>query len=1022
LLTRSKFTKSNKGDSMMSIKTQDSARLRYMVASVLALANSMAMAADNDNVEEVVVTGSRLVNRGFDAPTPVTTVGAEEFTLSGTQNIETLLNDTPQFAGSQNNNQSGNTVQAGQPIGTATLNLRGLGQQRNLVLVNGRRFALAGPDFTTDINTIPTALVERTEIVTGGSSAVYGSDAVAGVVNFIMKSNFEGVAVALNHSTDQHTNSPSTNATLTLGGNFADNKGNMVVSIDYLKRTGFTRGERGDWAGMNLKDGCVTAASWSETSAGTPFSPPTGQTCVSSGNRPGLVFDGSATIPTGRVSGVSNAALAAGGFPAIGGGNGFFFSDDAQSISAYTDANGYDLGPLAYLVTPQDRWMGNVFGHLELNDKMTTYVELHASKTSADVQIAPTNYGGNILINTNNPYVSAGMRQTLTAIDAAETAPATFTPGSPYFTQVNSPNDGIAMINLSRRFSDIGGRIASAEHTVFRTAVGLRGELGDVSDSAFKNLAYDVYFSYASTSEADFQGNSISKAAFQRAVLRPSAAANPVLNPFGANMTPAGAAAITINSNASIKAERQMAAASLSGVAFELPMGPVDFALGTEWRDDKGSYSPDAFLSSGDVSGWNAANATSGSTSVKEVFTEWRVPLLSNMAAAKSLSLNTAYRYSDYDIAAVDGVSTYSFGAEWTIIDGLSLRAQRQRAIRAPNVGELFGGRGTDGPNATDPCSSRAAAANQTPAVAAVCVATGVPSAQVFTVGVQPNSFLNRVVGGNPALKPETSNTTTVGVVYNTPDLSISLDYFNIEVDGAISQLGGGGIQGVLDLCYLTLQNPNSVYCQAVHRDPTNGQITAPDYVSTTNANIGGIETSGYDLEARYALNAFSSSRFEFSGSLTYTREFTTTPDQERPHLFNECIGAWGGTCGQPLPKLKGGLRASWMLGDWTASLKLRYIGGVTIDSYLLPTRQGVANVAGLETRTNPEIDAQTYVDLTGGYTFGDGNYSLTAGVRNLLDKDPPVLGSSNLGGSNTIPATYDVLGRVFFVGATAKF
>lgn len=1004
----------------------------YLLAGVLALGHS-AFAADSassstakkeDDLEELIVTGTRLVNRGFNTPTPVTFVGSEEYALSGTQNVETLLNETAQFAGSQNNNQSGNTVQAGQPIGTATLNMRNLGQQRNLVLVNGRRFAIAGPDFTTDINTIPTALIKRTEIVTGGSSAVYGSDAVAGVVNFIMKDNFEGVAVDLNYAWDQHTHTPSTNASLTMGGNFSDGKGNLVVSIDYLDRDGYTRGDRGGWAGTTLKDGCVTADTWSSNHGGTPFTPASGQTCLSGGGKPGLVFDGSSTIPTGRVSGVPtnsnnaalNAALLAAGLNTMST-NGFLFGADGKSVRPYLASDGYDLGPLAYIVTPQKRWMGNVFGHLDFNSKMTGYVELHTSQTTADVQIAPTSSTGNVLVNTNNPYLSNEMRNVLVALDGMETGTTKVTQGTLSLT--TTPNDGLAILNLNRRFSDIGGRFASADHSVFRTAFGIRGNLGSLSDVAFKNLSYDAYYSYARTSEADFQDKSISRSRFQQSILSVGTAA-PVLNPFGLNLTPTSTSAIVISSNASIKAERQMLAATLGGEAFSIPTGPIDFSLGAEWRYDKAKYIPDAFLSSGDVSGWNAANPTSGSTSVKEVFTEWRVPVLNELPGAKHLSLNGAYRYSNYNLSNVKGVSTYSVGMEWSIVDSLSVRAQKQRAIRAPNVGELFGGRGTNGPNATDPCSSRNTA-NQTAAVRAVCEATGVPAALVFDPSVQPNSFLTQVVGGNPALKPETSDTTTFGIVYNTEKLSVSLDYFKIKIDGAISQLGGGGLQSVLDLCYLTLQNPNSAYCQAVHRDPVSGQISPPDYVSTTNANIGGIKTSGLDLESRFTIGE-GARRWEFGEDLTYTREFTSTPDQERPYLFNECIGAFGGTCGQPMPTLKGGLRATWINSAFTTSLKLRYIGKVTVDSYLLPQRKHTPNAAALETFTNPEISAQTYLDLTASYSFNGGKAGLTVGIRNLLDKDPPVLGSSQQGGANTIPATYDVQGRVLFIGANVKF
>ncbi|PZQ45211.1 MAG: TonB-dependent receptor, partial [Phenylobacterium zucineum] len=299
-----------------------------LLVPALAIAQTQAPApADDQTVTEVVVTGSRLSARGFKAPTPVTVIGSEEIGLSGTQNVETLLNDTPQFLGSQNNGPTANTV----PGGTATLNLRGFGAQRNLVLVNGRRFTITGPDQTTDINTIPAALIKRVETVTGGSSAVYGSDAITGVVNFIMKDDFQGVEMTAEARQDTHTKTKTYTADLTFGTNFADDRGNVVVALNYLDRGGYSRADRGGWAMPTMADGCVTASSYSATRPGTPMAIPAGQTCLTAGGRPGLIFGGSGTIPNGRFVPVGSpsspsltAALAAAGLSGLGS-RGFTF-------------------------------------------------------------------------------------------------------------------------------------------------------------------------------------------------------------------------------------------------------------------------------------------------------------------------------------------------------------------------------------------------------------------------------------------------------------------------------------------------------------------------------------------------------------------------------------------------------------------------------------------------------------------------------------------------------------------------
>jgi outer membrane receptor protein involved in Fe transport len=1000
-----------------------------------AQAQDSGSAGANPEENKVVITGSRLVNRGFLAPTPVTVVDAQELKLTGTQNLEVLLSDTPQFTANQLSSPTANTVQAGQPSGTSTLNLRNLGPTRNLVLVNGRRFAITGPDFTTDINAIPAGLVKRIETVTGGSSAVYGSDAISGVVNFIMRDNFEGTEINLQRSWDQPTRTPTKSLDLTIGGNFADGKGNVVLSVNHMDREGLTRGDRGDWAMPSLGDGCVTASTWSATKAGTPQAVPSGQTCLSSGGRPGLIFSGSSTVPNGRIgnlptvgSSSSNAALNA-AMIAAGLQNmstlGAIFDSTGKIVRPYVAPDdAYDLGPLSYLVTPQKRWMGNAFSHYKFNDKATGYLEMHFSNNTANVKIAPTSAAGNFLVNTNNPNLSPQMQEVLRQLDLKETGTTRVTAGTQTLSTV--AGDGLAVLNLNRRLPDIGTRAAETDHSVFRFAVGLKGQLGDVSERYLSDLRYDMYYTNSRTTETQAQAGSVSLSRFQNAILSQNGAA-PVLNPFGQNMSDAGRTAISISSNSRILAEQNGVAANLTGKLVELPTGPVDFSAGVERRYSFSKYSPDVFLASGDVSGWNAALPTEGSSTVKEVFGEARVPLLNDQPFAKRLSLSGAFRRSDYDVESVGAVWTNSIGSEWAPSESLTFRVQKQKSIRAPNVGELFGGQGTNGPTATDPCSNRQPAGQQTAAVRALCVATGVPANLVFDQSVQPTNFVTQIVGGNPKLNAETSHTTTVGAVF-TPSavkgLQLSLDFYRITLDNAISTLGGGGVQSVLNLCYNTIQNADSVYCRAINRDRITGQIAAPTYVMTTAANIGGIKTQGVDLAGHYDFRsnwglAGNNTRWTVDSNWTYVKELTFTPIQDLPAITNECVGAWGGTCGQPVPRWKGTARLSMNSGKLLLSARARYIGGVTVDSYLVPLRQGGTPPA-LESLTNPTIKAYTYLDLTAGYEFNK-MVSLTAGVRNVLDKDPPVLGSSQLPSNNTISATYDVLGRSLFASLNIK-
>lgn len=992
----------------------------------LASAQTQAPApAENDTVTEVVVTGSRLSARGFKAPTPVTVIGAEEIGLSGTQNVETLLNDTPQFLGSQNNGPTANTV----PGGTATLNLRGFGAQRNLVLVNGRRFTITGPDQTTDINTIPAALIKRVETVTGGSSAVYGSDAITGVVNFIMKDDFQGVELTGEARQDTHTKTKTYTADLTFGTNFADDRGNVVVALNYLDRGGFSRADRGGWAMPTMADGCVTAASYSDTRPGTPLAIPGGQTCLSAGGRPGLIFGGSGTIPNGRFVTVGSpsstgltAALAAAGLSGLGS-RGFTFDNAGKTARpAVTPGDDFDLAPANYLVIPQRRVMANLAAHYDFNPHVTGYAEAHYSNNRVSMQLAPSGVGGNFLINTNNPYLTPQLQEVMRQLDLAETGTIRVTNGTSSLT--TTAGDGLAVLNVNRRLPEVGNRTNTADRSAFRSALGLRGDLGSASESFLRNLRYDAYYSYTRTTDTSISGGAASLSKFQSGLLSVGGA-SPLLNIFGANLSPQGASSIAVSSTNYTESSQQVLAASLAGELFDTWAGPIDFSTGAEYRKASARFVPDSFLASGDVSGFNAALPTAGSESVKEVYGEVRVPLLKDSPLGERASVNGAFRYSDYNLAGVGGVWTYSVGGEYAPISDITLRGQFQHAIRAPNVGELFGGNTTSGPSAVDPCSSRQPTAQQTAAVRAICIATGVPAASVFTLAVQPNTFISQVSGGNPNVGPEESDTTTFGVVLQprfVPGLALSVDYFKINLDGAIAPLGGG-IANTLSLCYNTIQDASSVFCKAITRDTLTGQIAAPGYVTTVNGNTGGLKTSGVDFDASYRFNLawgpFGDSRFDIGTNFTYTDEFTATPVQALPATKNYCVGSFGPTCGQPIPKWKGTSRITWRSGPATLSLRHRYIGEVTVDTYLLPKRLG-ATFPDKAALTTPVIKAQSYFDLTGAYDVNK-DISVTAGVRNLFDKNPPIVGSS-APSNNTFSATYDIEGRVVYASVTARF
>ncbi len=1010
--------------------------LRLFSGTSLALAGlalsvaSPALAQQADTEETIVVTGSRLAQRGFDAPTPVAVIGAEEIRLSGQANIESLLQTSPQFVPSTNGGATSNTV----PGGNANVNLRNFGPQRNLVLVNGRRFAIQGPDQTTDLNTIPSALVARTEIVTGGSSAVYGSDAITGVVNFIMRDDFEGVEGTYQRSWDSPTSSPNDTIDLTIGTNFDNDRGNVTVSLNYLYRSPITRAEMGGWTRDSLSDGCVTAASWRDDGAGVPLTPPAGQTCRQAGGIPGLIAGGSGDIPNGRFSGIPNpgsaqsnaalnAAYTAAGLGAMGAFGFTFDNAGATARPALDPQDRYNLALENYLIIPQERWMLNTFAHYDFNDKVTGYMEVHFSNNTVDQQLAPTNIGGTFLLDTNNPYLSPQMREVLRQLDLRETATTTVTAGTATYT--NAPGDGRAALTHGRRLVELGDRFNSAERVAWRFAGGFQGDLGDLSEQFLQDLHYDVYYTYARTNETDLQSGNASRSRYQASVLSQGGAA-PVCNTFGANISAACVAALRISATNVTKTQMEGLAANLTGVLFDMPAGPVDFAFGSEWRRAQSRFSPDTFLSTGDVVGFNPALPTSGSESVKEVFGEVRVPILADVALAERLNLNAAYRYSDYDLGGVGGVSTYSYGVEWSPEEQIVVRGQFQHAIRAPNIGELFGGNATNFNNATDPCG--ALQTNQSATIRALCVATGVPSANVFTAAVQsPNgSLIPNVSGGNPNVGAEESDTTTFGVVLRPgflPGFVASIDYFDIDLDGAIAPLGGG-LANVLNLCYNIVQSASSEFCQAIRRNPADGSINPPYSVQLTNANTGGLQTSGVDFAASYDTELpwglwENASRLVVTTNWTHTEELIGTPVQAFPNVTNNCVGAFGQTCGEPVPEWKGVTRATLTTGPLAVSLRHRYVGEVTDDRYLLPLRRG-ATPPAFDSLTNPVVDPQHYFDVSFRYELGD-KIQFFGGINNVEGKDPPVLGSATVR-ANTWPATYDILGRQYFLGATVAF
>lgn len=983
-------------------------RVRLLAGAALSIFSGAALAqtppapaASATAPDTIVVTGSRIARPNLEGTSPVQVVNGEEFKTSGTVNVEQLLNTLPQIVPgitAFTNNGGG---------GVATVNLRNLGSARTLVLVDGRRYIPFGTGGQVDLNTIPQAMIDRVDVVTGGGSAVYGSDAIAGVVNFVMKRNFDGLEAATQYRISGKGDGDQFTADLAIGLNSQDGKGNVAFFGGYSKRSTVLQGAR--------------------ENSRTQIADVVGAT-------PGTTLSGSATGPVAVID--PSAA-----FAPFGAGSLTIF-DGQGNVRPYVDPtrtalnDAFNFAPFQYLQTPQERWLFGGMAHYSLTDWAEIYASGTFVKNKVVTQLAasPGNLvpsTGPVTLQVNSPFFSPATQALLRTLDTTQ---ATLVGGIQ-----NVVNDGYVTLpnTFRRRTNEAGARDSIFDRQAFGTAIGVRGDIND-------NWKYDTYYTYMETKLASRQTDTVrSRLRFgiETAFRNPTTgvvSATPIaggelvcrdatarangcvpLNVFAAGgITTAGADYLRIILQDQTEAKRQVASGYVSGTlpALDLGAGPLGMVIGAEWRSEEARFTPDAAKNSGDILGFNATKGTAGKYSVKEVFGEINLPLLADLPFAERLELSARGRYSDYSLKAVKGVYTYSGSVLYKPVSGLTLRGEYQRAVRAPSVAELFAGQGQSFPAANDPCSDRVPS-SQNATVNALCQATGVPAAAVFTRVVQPTTQIETLTGGNPDLQEEVGKTLTFGAVFTPefiPNFSLTVDYYRIKLEGAISVLGGSAAN-VINLCYNVVQNAASPFCKAITRQPS-GNI---QQIRVLNANIGAIERRGIDFQADYSLPldfgiADNSSKLRFQLTGSWLDVFNITPVAEIPTDVNLCKGTFGSTCGEPDPAWKFTFRTSYSSGPLALNVRWRWIGGTKDD------RTVFRNVDPA-TLPFPKIKAYSYFDLSGTFKVGE-RLALTAGIDNLLNKDAPLLGSAASLNANTYPDTYDTLGRKFFVGASVKF
>lgn len=925
-------------------------------------------------VEEVVVTGSRIQKTNLVTSSPVTQVDADEFRFQGTTRVEDLMKNLPQVYSNQNASQSNGAT------GTATLNLRNLGDERTLVLINGRRMPAGSPlqgGVGADINQIPAALIRRVEVLTGGASATYGSDAVAGVVNFIMMDDFEGIKLDYQFSQYQHDNDNSRlqrlvdeagfpfpdgsntdgdtqDISLIMGGNFDNGRGNVTAYASYREIDPVLQSER-DYSACALNND-ATGCFGSGTSAEGTFLTP---------------------------------------------GGGTYYVQGDQFVPGSTL---YNYGPLNYYQRPDERYTAGAFGRYSINEHAEAYTELMFMDNQTNAQIAPSgsfflDYG----ISPENPFLSDQQRDILFG------DPSLLNP------------DGTAPVTIGRRNVEGGPRNQDLRHTTFRGVFGLRGDINDT-------WRYDAYGMYSEVSMENTYNNDLSNAKLANAV---DAVVDPdsgeivcrsVLNGLDPNcvpwnpwqtggIEPGGAATeylalpLFARGTTEQKVISGYVAGSLGDYGLQLPTADsgVEVVLGAEYRKESLNFNPDEGFRLGLGAGQGGAtNPVNGEYDVTEYFLEASIPLIEGKTLAEEVVLDMAYRYSDYSTDIT--TDTYGISGSWALTQGIKLRGSYQRAVRAANVQELFLPQGFNLFDMdADPCAGTNPIASFEQ-----CARSGVTQAQYGNIIDSFAGQYNYLQGGNPELSPEEADTYSLGVVWSPEfisGLTMSVDYYQIEIEQGINNLEP---EFILNQCL----DGETSFCDNVNRNAQRGDlwigsdVNSSGHIVALQDNLATEEVEGFDVIFDYSLELGDLGTLMFNDTMSIIETWDTQQAQGAP--VDDCKGNWGGNCGYPTPDFRNNFRATW-LTPWgiTGSVQWRHISDVN------------------DLNDNLDLEEMDYFDVSAVWDLLD-NTSLRAGINNVTDEEPPIAGNaagpSINGNGNTFPGMYDALGRYMFVGVSVEF
>jgi iron complex outermembrane recepter protein len=932
-----------------------------LVTGAVTTATASAQESEPDageSIEEIVVTGSRIKRRDFTSPSPLATVGRDAIDFSAQPSLESVLNQMPQVVPdfSRTSNNPGD--------GTARINLRGVGAGRTLVLLNGRRLAPSGVGSAIDVNNLPQALIDRVEIITGGATTVYGSDAVAGVVNFITREDFTGLSLDASASVSGESDAQVYDLNLVWGHALASGRGHLVAYAGYQDRESLLAGER-DLTSVALNNNNATGelqeAGAPQTPEGVIFAPP-----VDFGNGPERVtFD---------ANGVPRA---------------FVDPDDR-----------YNFQPSNYLQTPLTRTSAGLLVSLDVAGDKELYFETSYARNDVDQQLAPAPAVLLAEVATQSPFLTPEAQAFFAA--NYEVAP------------------GLSAVGLARRLVEVGPRIVDHQREYWRTVAGVRGGL-------FQDWEFDAWFTYTDSNESEQYFNDASASRLAQGLLvdpltgecvDPSGGCVPV-DVFGPGQITAEAAAFIRVDDLVNETKRTQALASayIRGDLLKLPAGALQSAFGLEWRSDDASFSAHEVLFTGDTLAFRGTAPVDGRETVAEAYAEFQVPLLQDARWAEYAGVEAGARYSHYDNAG--GIWTYKIGGEWLPVASVRFRAMHQRSVRAPNNAELFTEQYVeDGviEGDQDPCS-----ASNDPlesGAAEKCVLQGLPPAAlgVFEAGA---AALDIVLGGNPDLEPETAETWTAGVVL-TPDSlpawTFAFDYFDLEVTESIGEIEA------LEICF-DQNNTGNLFCDNISRDPASGNISE---IRQPLSNRGLISARGVDTQVTFAADLPQWLEYRSAASLqvdlTWTHTIESRFQQNAVTETVECAGYFGSYCSQSIdggsysvvPANRVTTQLSYASGAMMLHLTSRWIDGAR---NFAPVAAGIFGQPE-PLLAIPEIGSRHYLDIGAGYQFTDA-ITARVGVDNLADTDAPNMANQALA-NNTDASLYDVFGRTYYLNLTA--